>query len=175
MSESKVRLSHYDGRWRQEYEQMRSCLLDACEGMVTAVEHIGSTVLPSAIARPQVDLLAGVADEVDVSEALGLIEGLNFRVLNRPNWFADEGSHFLQKTMAKTPSFNVVLTTNKGPLWYRLMRMKLWLDTHPHDLQRLVQVKIHLIHSSNEVGSYERGKSIFFTALEDQMDAAGGK
>lgn len=175
MSESKVRLSHYDGRWRQEYEQMRSCLLDACEGMVTAVEHIGSTVLPSAIARPQIDLVAGVADAGDVVETLGLIEGLNFRPLDRPNWFADEKSHFLQKTMTKTPSFHVIVTTNKGGLWYRLMRMKLWLDTHQHDLQRLTQVKIHLINSSNDEGSYERGKSIFFTALEDQMDAAGGK
>lgn len=175
MSESKVRLSHHDGRWRQEYEQMRSCLLDACEGMVTAVEHIGSTVLPSAIARPQIDLLAGVADEGDIEEAFGLIEGLNFRALSRPNWFADEGSHFLIKTMAKAPSFHVILTTYKGSLWYRLMRMKLWLDTHPHDLQRLVQVKIHLLHSTNEEESYDRGKSIFFTALEDQMDAAGGR
>ncbi len=63
MPDQRVRLMHYDPRWRQEFEQTRSSILHSCAGWVTAVEHIGSTAISGLIARPTIDVIASVADD----------------------------------------------------------------------------------------------------------------
>ena len=82
----RIRLMHHDARWRQEFEQTRSSILQSCEGRVVAVEHIGSTAIGGLIARPIVDAVAVVADPVDLSDSAMLVEGLNFREVQRPEW-----------------------------------------------------------------------------------------
>ena len=77
MEEKKVRLMHYDPRWRQEFQQTKSSILHSCAGWVTAVEHVGSTAISGLIARPIIDVLAAVADESALATAAQLIEGLN--------------------------------------------------------------------------------------------------
>lgn len=83
---NQIRLMHHDARWRQEFEQTRSSILQSCEGRVVAVEHIGSTAIGGLIARPIVDAIAVVADPVDLSDSAMLIEGLNFREIDLPEW-----------------------------------------------------------------------------------------
>ena len=89
MEETKVRLMHCDPRWRQEFQQTRSSILHSCAGWVTAVEHVGSTAIPGLISRPIIDVLAGVADESGLGKASNLIEGLNFRINDSPEWSSD--------------------------------------------------------------------------------------
>lgn len=83
---NQIRLMHHDARWRQEFEQTRSSILQSCEGRVVAVEHIGSTAIGGLIARPIVDAIAVVADPVDLADSSLLIEGLNFREIEMPQW-----------------------------------------------------------------------------------------
>lgn len=175
MKEHKLRLSHYDVRWKQEFEQMRSCVFDAAQGWVTAVEHIGSTAFPEAIARPCVDLLGGVVTEAQLEDAAELIEGLNFRRQPKPKWLGNEAAICLLKDGSKGLSYSVILSEYKSQAWYRIMRLKLWFERRPHDLQRLMQAKLHLRESEADPAEYDRGKSIFFSALEDQIDASEEK
>lgn len=175
MNESKLRLSHYDARWKQEFEQMRSCVFDATQGWVTAVEHIGSTAFSTAIAQPRIDLVAGLVADGDFDETAANLEGLNFQRLPTPKWAAGANVGFFLKDGHKALSYQVILTDWKGPLWYRLLRMKMWFERRPHDLKRLVQAKLHLLESEADTNEYARGKGIFFSALEDQIEAAEEK
>ncbi len=175
MNEFKLRLSHYDGRWKQEFEQMRSCIFDAAQGWVTAVEHVGSTAFPTSIARPNIDLVAGIVADGNFEETSQFIEGLNFQRLPNPKWIGNSKTLLFLKDGHKALSYQVILTEWKGPIWYRLLRMKMWFERRPHDLKRLVQAKLHLLESQADIGEYERGKAIFFSALEDQIEAAEEK
>ena len=175
MNESKLRLSHYDARWKQEFEQMRSCVFDATQGWVTAVEHIGSTAFSTAIAQPRIDLIAGLVADGDFDETAASLEGLNFQRLPTPKWAGGANVGFFLKDGHKALSYQVILTDWKGPLWYRLLRMKMWFERRPHDLKRLVQAKLHLLESEADTNEYARGKGIFFSALEDQIEAAEEK
>ena len=51
----------------------------------------------------------------------------------------------------------------------------MWFERRPHDLKRLVQAKLHLLESHADIGEYERGKAIFLSAVEDQIEAAAEK
>ncbi|MEL6897185.1 MAG: GrpB family protein [Planctomycetota bacterium] len=93
----KVRLMHYDPRWRQEFQQTRSGILHGCLGLVDEVHHVGSTAISGITARPVVDVIAimdignllrqEAQQGVDplstpgmlMREAATLIQGLNFR------------------------------------------------------------------------------------------------
>lgn len=175
MNDHKVRLSHHDPRWKQEYEQMRSCVFDAAQGWVTAVEHVGSTYFPRMIARPSIDLVAGLVEGGNMLETADYLEGLNFQRLPLPKWISDKNALVFLKDGQKPLSYQVILTDWKGPLWYRLLRMRMWFEKRPHDLQRLVQAKLHLLNSQVDSVEYERGKTIFFSALEDQIEASEEK
>jgi hypothetical protein len=108
-------------------------------------------------------------------ETADYLEGLNFQRLPLPKWISDKNALVFLKDGQKPLSYQVILTDWKGPLWYRLLRMRMWFEKRPHDLQRLVQAKLHLLNSQVDSVEYERGKTIFFSALEDQIEASEEK
>ena len=87
--EMTIRLSHYDPRWRQEFEQTRSSLFFSGDGWMSAVHHVGSTAIPGLIARATIDAIAVTADDEGQETSATMIEGLNFRRVLPPMWAAD--------------------------------------------------------------------------------------
>ncbi|MCM2370889.1 GrpB family protein [Aporhodopirellula aestuarii] len=129
----RVRLMHHDARWRQEFEQTRSSILQCCEGRVVAVEHIGSTAISGIIARPIVDAIAVVADPVDLSESAELIEGLNFLRVEMPEWakLGGGGQVALQKPRHGEITHRIYAVTQGSPLLRQTTRLRDYLRSNP--------------------------------------------
>jgi GrpB-like predicted nucleotidyltransferase (UPF0157 family) len=167
-----VRLGHYDPRWRQEFEQSRSSILQAGEGWVTAVEHVGSTAVPGLIAAPIVDMVAGVLDAICLVPAAERLEGLNYRSAELPSWACDQGQILIRPRMG-TQTHVVYLTVFDGPLWKRLVAVRDRLRQNAMEAGRYEDAKVHRWRiSSGNPRLYLEGKSCFFTHLEEQMSAA---
>ncbi len=119
MSETTVRLMHYDPRWRQEFLQTRSGVLQSCSGWVTQVEHIGSTAISGLVARPTIDVLAGVHGDAEVDngmdQAADLVEGLNYRRVTPHGWAT--GSVVLDKPRHGEPTHRIFLMAIGCPAW----------------------------------------------------------
>lgn len=92
-----VRLSHYDPRWKQEFEQTRSSILQSCEGWVTDVWHVGSTSIPGIVAQPIIDCIAVVSDLEGWDTAVLCIEGLNFSSQILPQWLTEDEDRSLAR------------------------------------------------------------------------------
>jgi GrpB-like predicted nucleotidyltransferase (UPF0157 family) len=173
-----VRLMHHDARWRQEFQQTRSSILFSCAGWVSAVEHIGSTAISGLIARPTIDVVAGVEDLAAMEFATPLIEGLNFREIDAPDWA--EGARHLVKPRhpsppATEPTHRVFLTVRDSQLWNRVIRLRDWLRGHPETAIRFEEAKVARWRSGEgDLDQYEHAKSIFFAHLEDQIEASLG-
>ena len=176
MKEKQVRLMHYDPRWRQEFQQTRSSILHSCTGWVTAVEHVGSTAISGLIARPTIDVLAAVMDEDALMVAAELIEGLNFRIGDSPDWSSD--SVVLTKPRHWTvtqpdPTHRVWLVTQDSACWQRMIRMRDWLRTHKETAICFEEAKVARWRSGEgELAAYQSDKAVFFSHLEDQMEAS---
>jgi len=75
-----VLLVDYDPMWPLLYEDERGRILDAVGGLVLAVEHIGSTAIPGMVAKPIIDIMAGVEGSreadgcIDPLRALGYLD-----------------------------------------------------------------------------------------------------
>ena len=134
MNQDRVRLMHYDPRWRQEFEQTRSSILHSCAGWVTAVEHIGSTAISGLIARPTIDVVAAVQDDCDVDKAACLIEGLNYGRESSSSSWAPESVSLLKPRHALVgqtdPTHHVLLVVQDSSVWNRVIRVRDWLRSH---------------------------------------------
>jgi GrpB-like predicted nucleotidyltransferase (UPF0157 family) len=177
MDDNRVRLMHYDPRWRQEFAQTRSSLLHSGAGWVTSVEHIGSTAISGLIARPTIDVIAAVVGPEGIEPAALLIEGLNYRRQAGPAWAAD-ATMLLKPRYAlpqqPDPTHCVLLVVANSPTWDRVIRLRQWLREHPETAIRFEEAKVARWRSGEgDLRSYQADKAVFFAHLEDQMDAAG--
>ena len=51
-----VRIEDYDPRWPERFETLRLRMAVLLSGMVTAIEHVGSTAVPGLAAKPIIDI-----------------------------------------------------------------------------------------------------------------------
>lgn len=173
MFDAPVRLMHFDLRWKQEFEQTKSCVLDACDGLVVRVEHIGSTAIPGAIARPTIDVVAGLAQIENLEEAAMLVEGLSYKRLPTPTW-CDEPVALLQKPRQGDPTHVVWLVSLNGRMIERMTRLRDYFLRSSEGVSRMRQVKTHLLQQyEGDRVRYEQGKTTFWTAIEDQISISG--
>jgi GrpB-like predicted nucleotidyltransferase (UPF0157 family) len=55
-----VRIVPYDPAWPAHFEVAREAILAACNGVVIALEHVGSTAIPGIAGKPYIDLMPGL-------------------------------------------------------------------------------------------------------------------
>lgn len=121
-----IRLMHWDSRWRQEFEQTRSSILQCGEGRIVDVQHVGATAVPGMIARPIIDFVAIVGDPVDLKDSCFLIEGLNFLPVPLPDWAEPQSgiTRTLQKPRRGEPTHFAWVTTQGSPVAAEMLRFR---------------------------------------------------
>jgi GrpB-like predicted nucleotidyltransferase (UPF0157 family) len=58
----------YDPAWPQEFELLRARAASAVGDVVFAIEHVGSTAVPSLAAKPVIDLVVAASRPLDECE-----------------------------------------------------------------------------------------------------------
>ncbi|MCC9641563.1 GrpB family protein [Rhodopirellula sp. JC740] len=160
-----IRLMHHDARWKQEFEQTRSNLLQSCQGHVTRVEHVGGTSISGLIAQPIIDVVALVPNLSNLDAASLHIEGLNFRVVDSPDWL--DHCLVLQKPRHGTPTHQVFLMTAEHPAVDRLLLIRDFLRNDAEEAMRFESQKVNLWKASEgDPEQYSERKSAFFAKLE---------
>ncbi|MBB3207140.1 GrpB-like predicted nucleotidyltransferase (UPF0157 family) [Rhodopirellula rubra] len=165
----RVRLMHHDARWRQEFEQTRSSILQCCEGRVVAVEHIGSTAISGLIARPVVDAVAVVADPVDLDESAALIEGLNFLAVETPSWAPSGGGRriTLHKPRHGEVTHQVYAVTQGAPLLQQTMRLRDYLRSAPEAAIEFEEAKVKAWQDcQGDPDGYAESMAVVFSQLD---------
>lgn len=161
-----IKLSHFNGLWKQEFEQTRSSLLGASEGWIHAVEHIGSTAVEGIVARPIVDVLAGMSDLPGLNEAAALIEGLNFRRLPAPQWCEDELVAYFEKPRSGDATHSVLLVAQSGKCWTSAISVREQLRASQPLREELETIKRANFHAGCQAQQqYDAAKSAFLESL----------
>ncbi|MFG0265926.1 MAG: GrpB family protein [Rhodopirellula sp. JB055] len=163
-----IRQMHHDARWKQEFEQTRSSLLQSCQGHVTQIDHVGSTAVPGLIAQPIIDVVALVTDLSSLDAASLHIEGLNYRVVDSPDWL--DHSLVLHKPRHGAPTQQVFLMVLGNPAHQRAIQMRDYLRANPEEALRFESTKVdRWKRSGGDPDRYEQDKAIVFSRLEDQI------
>jgi GrpB-like predicted nucleotidyltransferase (UPF0157 family) len=161
---------HYDPRWSQEFEQIRSSILDACRGLVVAVEHIGSTAISGLIAQPIIDCIAATRSAADLEPAEELIEGLFCRPrTDLP--ILDQGDRRLDKPRFGNSTHHIYLTVIDSPLWKRMLLVRDRLRADRELALKFEEAKVHRWECrSGHPIEYAEGKALLFGRLESAED-----
>ena len=163
-----VRLMHYDPRWRQEFEQTRSVILDSCRGWVTDVAHIGSTAVSGLIAQPIIDVVATVDDPRGFEPAVLRLEGINFAVAAAPGWA--EGARLLVKPRRGEVTHRIFLAGSASPLPDRLLALRDWLRGSREEALAFEEAKVERWKEcEGDAVRYKRAKQELFARLEGRM------
>lgn len=163
-----IRLMHHDARWRQEFEQTRSSILLCCDGRVSAVHHIGGTALPGLIARPVIDLVATVdaGDDLDVVQAC--IEGLNYRVVDGPDWAANPIT--LEKPRHGETTHRVMLTLPNSTCRQQAAAIRDHFRQNREAAMSFEQWKVECWRDTQgDPAEYDRVKSAYFDQLQQEL------
>lgn len=162
---SLTRLMHYDPRWRQEFQQTRSSILQSCEGWVSEVHHVGSTAISGLIARPIVDCAAVVSDAEGFEEASVCIEGLNFKVRSNPDWLTS--GRFLVKPRSGDPTHHIYLFVAGDGWLERILAVRKALRDNPEIAVRFEETKVHHWKcNEGDADQYQQAKAPFFEAVK---------
>lgn len=70
---TKLEVVAYNKAWPRMFEQLASDIMEALNGNVIEIYHVGSTSVPGLIAKPKIDIIAVARDQPSTIEALATI------------------------------------------------------------------------------------------------------
>lgn len=158
----RIELVDYDPAWTDMFEEEKSHLL-AClpDGLVTRIEHYGSTSIPGMTAKPVVDMLVEVASNEQANEYVPVIlEPLGYDYFWRPH----EDGHYpwlIKRDAAGRRTHHIHMAEAGAQLWEGL-DFRDYLLAHPEAAEEYRHLKLDLQRRfSDDRIAYTEGKTEF--------------
>ena len=135
-----VELVPHDPSWAAMYRIEAAKIADACEGLILAIEHIGSTSIPSIHAKPIIDIAIGVSnlEDSDSMEASMKMLGYDYpRDVGIPNQYVFGRGHPVRKYIAHVQVYG-------SDHWKKYMRFRDSLRENSDLAREYEQLKLGL-------------------------------
>ncbi|MCR4632932.1 MAG: HD domain-containing protein [Erysipelotrichaceae bacterium] len=168
-----VVLEEHQSIWEKSAEEAMGLLREVLKDEICAVEHVGSTAVPSIKAKPIIDLAVAVKDLDDVSDKKEELErrGIYLRSVSDEELLLVMGD--LQKD---TRSHHIHVVGCASKKWKDYLRFRDHLRKDEEDARRYEKLKEELCEKFGEDrASYTKGKEDFIKeilkkAKEKEMD-----
>jgi GrpB-like predicted nucleotidyltransferase (UPF0157 family) len=164
-------IEDYDPAWADRFAAVSSLLGEALSGLVTAIEHVGSTSVPGLPAKPIIDIDLLIGDTADESRYLPALEEHGYRlVLREPWWYG----HRMLVSPAEDVHLHVWPAGAPEPVRHRLFRD--WLRAHPADRDLYAATKRRLARDTvHRPGDYSLAKNDVIDDIYMRIFAAGNE
>jgi GrpB-like predicted nucleotidyltransferase (UPF0157 family) len=157
----------YDPHWVDTYSSLRDRIAEALGGLPSVIEHVGSTSIPGAAAKPIVDMDVVLRSSTDVPKAIKGLEGVGYRHLGDlgiPGREAFESPSGL-------PAHHLYVVVLGGRELGRHLSFRDYLRNHPEETRRYSALKKSLAQKFREDReAYTEAKTAF---IEDILRRAG--
>lgn len=160
----------YDPVWPVMAVAAMAELEQALPGVLTEMEHIGSTAVPGLAAKPIIDLMAAVGDLGTVERREDTMASLGYR--RHFNGMVDRLLYVRGAAGTRTHILHVVTAESWPTRNQRILRD--YLRTHPQDTQRYARLKRNLAATGIASGDYARAKTDLIQELTDRARAGRG-
>jgi GrpB-like predicted nucleotidyltransferase (UPF0157 family) len=157
-----VVIQDYDPRWPQLFETLRSRIEAVIQGMVAAIEHVGSTAVPGLPAKPIIDMDALLIPATDLSLVIlklasaGYEHRCDLGVVGREAF----------RTPPNDLPHHLCVCPSGSPECSRHISFRDYLRTHPVDANRYASLKRELVRKfGNDREAYTQAKSEFITEI----------
>ena len=160
----KIVIADYDPQWPQLYEQAKHRILQATNGLIIAIEHIGSTAVPGLAAKPIIDIMPGVKQ---LANADACIEGLVRMGYTYVPIYEDAlpDRRYFSLHLREHKGYHIHMVEVGGDFWKRHLLFRDYLHAHPEAAQAYAQIKRKLAPQFTDTNDYASAKTEFITGM----------
>jgi GrpB-like predicted nucleotidyltransferase (UPF0157 family) len=164
-----VRLVPYTSEWVQLFNVEKNELQQVLGGYILDIQHVGSTAIPSMLAKPIIDIAIAVTDFEQARVCIPLIEGLGYE------YRGEQGiprRHMFAKGNPR--SFHVHMLELESLEWMNHLLFRDYLCQHPDAAKEYAQLKLQLAtqYPQDRV-AYTDGKAAFIQRVLQLARAMG--
>jgi GrpB-like predicted nucleotidyltransferase (UPF0157 family) len=162
----RVEIVSYDRAWPGAFEEERERLERALGPYLTgSIEHVGSTSVPELVAKPIVDIQAGVAGLEKSRPVFGALEAVGYSYAS----VRADVMHFFEKRVAGRQPYNLQLIPYRSDCWNRRIAFRDYLRSHPEAAQEYAALKQKLALRFRLDGTaYGNGKGPFIRRITER-------
>lgn len=137
VKKEKVRLSSYNPAWQKLYEKEKEMLLPLVKRFGLGIEHVGSTSIPGAKAKPIIDIAIGVKNLEDGKKFIKPLELLNYEYKHDAGV---KGRHYFCKG-GENETCHVHIEEFNGAIWKNQVDFRNYLIKHKEALEEYNKLK----------------------------------
>ena len=158
-----VKLISHNPEWASLFAEEKARLNTALGERALDIQHMGSTSIPGLVAKPILDIAIAIADVVNITECVPLLEALGYQ------YFGDrygKDDFLFVKGNEESRTHHIHMPTHLGLEWTTMLRFRDYLIASPEAQQRYSDLKRRLYrqHSGNRM-AYTAGKDAFIECL----------
>lgn len=158
-----IEIVPYSPQWPELFELEAKRIKVACEGIITTVEHIGSTAIPGMPAKPIIDIMPGLESYPDGLKTIEPLKQLGYEYFGEngiPGRFYF-GFRQEQRSVVHVHMFEIG-TEN----WHRHLIFRDYLRANPAVALQYAELKKELaVRFRNDRKAYTDGKSEFINSV----------
>lgn len=165
-----VELSEPQAKWPALFEQEKLRVMDALAVLDVVIEHIGSTSIPSLVAKPVIDLQVGVrsVNEFEAADGIKRLELIGYEYLPQFEGMVPFRRLFT-RAMDGTRLNNLHLVATDHPWWRRHLMFRDYLRQVPKAREEYALTKQALaLREWTDVNDYAGAKTAVVIKLEEQ-------
>ncbi|MEN9405181.1 MAG: hypothetical protein RLY47_140 [Candidatus Parcubacteria bacterium] len=144
-----VILSEYQPSWAALYEKEKEAILLVLTPCILEIEHIGSTAISGALAKPEIDIMVLVKSFGDESSFIPAFEALGYVYFKRFEEMVPERRYF-RKSDGIVPLVHVHVVETKGEFWNDRIDFKRYMLEHPESVSLYNETKKRLAEEFKE-------------------------
>jgi GrpB-like predicted nucleotidyltransferase (UPF0157 family) len=157
----------YDTQWPGHFLMLRTSIANALDHLAAAIEHVGSTAVPSLAAKPIIDIDVLLTPEASISAAIDRLATLGY--VHQGDLGIPGREAFL--TPANSVPHHLYVCPSGSREFQRHLAFRDYLRTHPHAAAAYGELKKSLAsHFRDNRSAYTDAKSGF---VEDILSRAG--
>ena len=165
-----VEVVEHDAAWPTEYERERARIADALGDLALAIEHVGSTAVPSLGAKPVIDILIGVRKFADSERCVRPLDELGYEYRGEAGV---PGRIHFRKIIGGVRTHHLDIVEQGSDFWDRSILFRDYLRGHPKGAQEYYELKVRLAAQfADDYPGYTEAKSEFIEAVLVKARAA---
>ncbi len=171
-----IAVVEYNPRWPRLFEEEKARLLAAAGGVLTAVEHIGSTAVPGLAAKPIIDAMGGVHRLDDAMGCVHALEGIGYEYVPEYEAYIPERRYFRKPRTGQGPrTHHLHVVEMTSGFWRRHLLFRDYLRAHPEVAREYEDLKQRLAVEYGDDGwGYTEAKTVFINGVVARAEASPG-
>jgi GrpB-like predicted nucleotidyltransferase (UPF0157 family) len=164
----KITLVEYNSDWPKAFEKECSLLIQATDGSVAKIEHIGSTSVPGLLSKPIIDIMVGLADFSMADTYVPKIVNLGYTYFPEyedvmPN------RRFFKKLFDGTATHHIHMTEIDSEFWQRHLLFRDYLRRNSETANKYALLKKELAKQGwADSNDFAKAKTKFIKKIEEQ-------